>query len=61
MKLVAAIAIADPDLSLREIAVQLDQMHQHRRVVAGNGSRLQSERWWTRRAASGSYTYEYWL
>ncbi|WFU92114.1 recombinase family protein (plasmid) [Rhizobium sp. CC1099] len=28
MKLVAAIAIADPDLSLREIAAQLDQMHE---------------------------------
>ncbi|MBV7522706.1 recombinase family protein, partial [Ensifer sp. ENS12] len=26
MKLVAAIAIADPDLSLRDIAAQLDQM-----------------------------------
>ncbi|MDI5925235.1 recombinase family protein [Rhizobium leguminosarum] len=28
MKVVAAIAIADPDLSLREIAAQLDQMHE---------------------------------
>ncbi|APO72100.1 hypothetical protein IE4872_PD01579 (plasmid) [Rhizobium gallicum] len=31
MKLVAGIAIADPDLSLRDIAAQLDQM----RVAAG--------------------------
>lgn len=28
MTLVATIAIADPDLSLREIAAQLDQMHE---------------------------------
>ncbi|MHC2303510.1 recombinase family protein [Rhizobium mongolense] len=28
MKLVAAIAIADPDLSLRDIAAQLDRMHE---------------------------------
>lgn len=28
MRLVAGIAIADPDLSLRDIATQLDQMHE---------------------------------
>jgi hypothetical protein len=28
MRLVAGIAIADPDLSLRDIAAQLDRMHQ---------------------------------
>ncbi|MBB3527255.1 hypothetical protein FHX03_006648 [Rhizobium sp. BK456] len=28
MKLVAAIAIADPDLSLRVVAAQFDQMHE---------------------------------
>lgn len=48
MKLVAGIAIADPDLSLRDIAAQLDQMRGRRRVGAVNGNRPPSGHSWRR-------------
>ncbi len=52
MKLVAAIAIADPDLPLRDIAAQLDQMGE--RPVRGgkSGSPPPFETCWTKPTAS---------
>lgn len=44
MKLVAAIAIADPTRSLRDIADQLDQMGERRFAVAANGNHPLSKR-----------------
>jgi hypothetical protein len=58
MRLVAGIAIADPDLSLRDIAAQLDQCMSGRHGVAGNGNRLPSERCWTRPVVSASSALE---
>ncbi len=59
MKLVAAIAIADPSLSLRDIAGQLDQMGSGPRAVDANGNRRQAATCWMRRNGSALSTTEH--
>ena len=58
MKLVAAIAIADPDLSLRDIAAQLDQMGERPVRAAKNGSPPPSGTCWTKPAGLALFAGE---
>lgn len=52
MKLVAAIAIADPSLSLRDIAGQVVKLGSGSRAVDANGDRRQSATRWMKRNGS---------